>query len=102
MEVLKSIVNWELWQKLQKPKKIETEIKVNTKFNLEDFFLTKDKLPVKGKDVIAFDVKGDIYNCYLSNCKEDINCTVWLDSRTHKNLNINVLIWKYDETFLWI
>lgn len=102
MEVLKSIVNWELWQKVQKPRKIQTEINLNPKINLEEFFLTKDKLPIKGRDVIAFDIEGNVYNCYLANCPEDTNCVIWLDSRKNKNLNIDVLVWKYDENFLWI
>lgn len=102
MEVLKSIVNWELWSKMQKPKKIQTEINFSSRINLSDYNLTKDKLPMKGRDIIAFDNEGNLHNCYLSNCDIEPNCTEWLDSRSHKVLDVDVIIWKYDENYLWI
>jgi hypothetical protein len=101
MEVLKSIVNWELWQKIQKPRKIETEINFSSRVNLTDFTLTKDKLPKKGKEIIGFDSEGNMYNCYMVGY-DDLNIIQWVDSYKQKQLNVDILIWRYDDTYLWV
>lgn len=100
MEVLKSIVNWELWQKIQKPRKIETKINFRPKVNLTDFSLTKDKLPKKGKEIIGFDSEGNMYNCYMVSFENGL--ITWVDSYKQKTLDVNIFIWKYDDIYLYI
>lgn len=100
MEVLKSIVNWELWQKIQKPRKIETKINFSPTVSLTDFSLTKDKLPKKGKEIIGFDSEGNMYNCYMVSFENGL--ITWVDSYKQKTLDVNILIWKYDDIYLYI
>lgn len=100
MEVLKSIVNWELWQKIQKPKKIETEIKFNRQNSFEGFSLISKILPIKGKEIIGFDSEGNMYNCYMISNDEGI--IKWVDSYKQNILNVDIIIWKYDDIYLWI
>ena len=104
MEVLKSIINWELYHEVinkDKKPKIETEYNIN-KFNrLEGFNLISDVLPEKNRDVIGFDAEGNKYYCYLDYFDEYEN-PKWVNSYNLKILDVGIILWKYDETYLWV
>jgi len=96
MGVLKSIVNWELWQKTQEPRKIDTEYKSHTEPDFSEFKLTENEKPKKHKNVLGVDSDAIVRFCYLNES------SLWVDSVSEKILNVNILIWKYDNTHFWI
>ncbi len=63
---------------------------------MNEYTLVTEKLPEKGKDVIAIDSKGDKHYCYRCACKSE-NCTEWREPITGSAIWVNIVKWKYDK-----
>jgi len=87
-----SIINWDLWQKLQKPTKILTEFNFSKNKVL---YSTKNKLPNKGMNIIGYDSDGLSYYCFRCNCKNP-DCLEWKSSITGLTLIVDIIYWKYE------
>ena len=87
-----SIINWDLWHKLQTPTKILTEFNFS---KTKVLYYTKDKLPTKGLNIIGYDSDGISYYCFRCNCKNP-NCLEWKCSITGMTLILDIISWKYE------
>jgi hypothetical protein len=59
-----------------------------------EFIYIKDKLPEKGKDIVAIDSKGNKHFCFRCTCP-NTNCTEWRCSITGFAILIDVVSWRY-------
>jgi hypothetical protein len=104
MEVLKSIINWELYHEVinkgKKPK-IDTEYNIYKTNLLGEFNFIKNESPINDRDIIGFDIEGNKYYCYLHYFDED-ETPKWVNSYNLKILDVDIILWKYDETYLWV
>jgi len=87
-----SIINWDLWHKLQKSTKILTEFKFEKNSVVYNI---KDKLPTKGVDIIGYDSEGLSYFCFRCNCGNP-DCLEWKCSITGHTLIVEIIYWRYE------
>lgn len=59
-----------------------------------EFYLTTEKLPEKGKDIIGIDDRGNKHFCYRCNYHNP-NCMEW-SSIFGGAIMVNIIKWKYE------
>ena len=95
------IIDWEIHTLRKEPYIIKTDYDYDKIVNRGyKYKYTSNELPTIGRDIIGYDKELNKYKCYRSRSYSN-DIIIWKDSITTEPIDVNILIWKYEE-ILWI